>query len=240
MLETAFTSSVCRLSGFNGARNRAAGGPILSSAAYMQSFVSNTSVEGDPQQGRRLPRIEWLRQSIEHDMRALPHLYPVPNAPFLFTTHVAHLLGITVAEVVEIPHSRLRRLTRADGEQVFVATDVMAFIRGDGVASRTATPSASALLTPEDVANELRISVHQVRNLANAGDLPFINVGNGQAKPQMRFEPESIATFKARRRVAKCPSTSAPVGKPIRMTSSVEALDTQAIRENLRNATPKR
>lgn len=177
-------------------------------------------------------------------MRASPHLYPVPDTPFLFTARVAHLLGMTVAEVVEIPHSRLRRHTRADGEQVFVAVDVMAFIRGDGSArqrgEQTAPPSASALLTPEDVANELRVSVHQVRNLVNAGDLTFIDVGTGQIKPQMRFEPESIATFKARRRVAKCPSTSAPARIPTRMTSSVEALDTRAIREELRSAKPKR
>lgn len=210
----------------------------------MQTFGSDTSIEGDPPQRGRLKRIDLLRLSTERDKRALPHLYPVPNTPFLFTAHVAHLLGITVAEVVEIPHSRLRRLTRADGEQVFVATDVMAFVRGDGSArqsgEQTATPSASTLLTPEDVANELRVSVHQVRNLANAGDLPFINVGNGQAKPQMRFEPESIATFKARRRVAKCPSTSAPAGKPTRMTSSAEALDTRAIREKLRSVKLKK
>ncbi|TCQ12589.1 helix-turn-helix protein [Rhizobium sp. PP-F2F-G36] len=177
-------------------------------------------------------------------MRASPHLYPVPDTPFLFTAHVAHLLGMTVAEVVEIPHSRLRRHTRTDGEQIFVTADVLAFILGDSSAKQrgdqTAPQSANALLTPEDVANELRVSVHQVRNLANAGDLPFINVGNGQAKPQMRFEPESIATFKARRRVAKCPSINAPAGKLTRMTSSVEALDTRAIREKLRNAKPRK
>jgi hypothetical protein len=188
-------------------------------------------------------RIELLRRSTERDMRALPHLFPVPNTPFLFATHVAHLLGIAVAQIAEIPHSRLRRHTRADGEQVFVATDVLAFVRGDDLARRdeqTPSPSANALLTPEDVAAELRISVHQVRNLANSGDLPFINVGNGSSKPQMRFEPESIATFKVRRRVAKCPSTSAPAGKHTRMTSNVEALDIQAIREERRSAKPKR
>jgi hypothetical protein len=210
----------------------------------MQTFGSNTSNEGDQQRRRRFSRIDLLRQSTERDMQASPHLYPVPDTPFLFTAHVARLLGITVAKVVEIPHSRLRRYTRADGEQVFVAMDVMAFVRGDGSTGQSsqqvAMPSASALLTPEDVANELRVSAHQVRNLANSGDLPFIDVGNGQVKPQMRFEPESIATFKVRRRVAKCPSTNVPAGKPTRMISNVEALDIQATREKLRSAKPRK
>lgn len=180
---------------------------------------------------------------LERDMLARPHLYTVPNSRFLFMRNVVHLLGISSAEVLKIPHSVLPRHSRADGELVFVAADVERYIRGEGQRDPIPVATVSSpnrLLTVEEVADDLRVSAQQVRNLVRSGDLKFINVGRGPAKAHLRFEPQALEAFKNNRRMEECRSTSAPAKRHTRMTSNVEVLDIRATREKLRSVRLKR
>lgn len=182
-------------------------------------------------------------EMTEMDRRASPHLYPVSNTPFLFSKDIAHLLGVSVAEVAKIPKSKLKRYSRADGVEVFVTRDVVEFIRSGNTAT---SPSSSLhkshesqLFTTEEVANLLRTSVQQVRALAKAGAISFINVSAGAARPQMRFTLENINDFKSQRKTSQCQSISVPAGKRTLTTSYAQELDIQATREALQSAKRK-
>lgn len=193
--------------------------------------------------GRRNSRSMPTGLDLERDMLARPYLYTVPNSRFLFMRNVVHLLGITSAEVLKISHSALPRHRRADGELVFVAADLEQYIRGEG--QRDALPVAEGsfpnrLLTVDEVADDLRVSAQQVRNLVRSGDLKFINVGRGLAKAHLRFEPQALEDFKDNRRKEECRSTDAPAKRRTRMTSNVEALDIQATLKELRSVKQKK
>lgn len=53
------------------------------------------------------------------------------------------------------------------------------------------------LLTPAEVAEQLRVSTMTVRRLIAAGDLPAYRFGR-----QVRIEPSDLDTYLARRRVS--------------------------------------
>ena len=70
------------------------------------------------------------------------------------------------------------------------------------------------LWTPKQTADYLRVSVGQVRALAHAGLLPYINVGLGTKRPRMRFDPEDVRVFKQnQRKVGPACHPSTRVGK---------------------------
>lgn len=55
------------------------------------------------------------------------------------------------------------------------------------------------LLTPAEVAAELRVAAEQVRCLIRTGELAAINVGTGPKRPLYRITRESLNEFKSRR-----------------------------------------
>ena len=59
--------------------------------------------------------------------------------------------------------------------------------------------SHGGLLTPVEVAKELRVTAEQVRTLIRKGHLAAINVGIGQKRPLYRITPQAVETFLSQR-----------------------------------------
>lgn len=55
------------------------------------------------------------------------------------------------------------------------------------------------LLTPSQVSAILAISSRQLRDLADIGEIAFVNVGQGECKPSRRYKPKDIEDSIARR-----------------------------------------
>jgi len=55
------------------------------------------------------------------------------------------------------------------------------------------------LLTPDEVAEHLRVTTEQVRCLIRTGQLAAVNVGAGTKRPCYRITPDAVAEFLARR-----------------------------------------
>lgn len=51
------------------------------------------------------------------------------------------------------------------------------------------------LLTPAEVAQQLQISVKQLRALVRAGKIRYVNTGLGLSRETRRFHPDDIAAF---------------------------------------------
>ncbi len=96
----------------------------------------------------------------------------------------------------------------------------------------------SDLLTLKEAADQLRISERQLRDLTDDGLVRWINVGRGSKRPSRRYTQEDLDEFK-QRRSQQCPSTSAPVKRPTRMTSSSGAVDFLAILAQRKNEMQK-
>ena len=58
-----------------------------------------------------------------------------------------------------------------------------------------AGPTTSQLLTPEEAANELKVSAEQVRALIRTDRLPAINVGTGKKRPLYRITRQDLEDF---------------------------------------------
>ena len=59
------------------------------------------------------------------------------------------------------------------------------------------------LLTPEEVAEKLKVSGEQVRSLIRKGDLGAINIGTGPKRPLYRIPQQDLEEFLVRRRHSK-------------------------------------
>ncbi len=55
------------------------------------------------------------------------------------------------------------------------------------------------LLTPDEIADRLRVTAEQVRALIRKGQLPAINVGAGSKRPLYRISEEALEEFIAGR-----------------------------------------
>ncbi|MBY5689379.1 helix-turn-helix domain-containing protein [Rhizobium leguminosarum] len=72
------------------------------------------------------------------------------------------------------------------------------------------------LLTPQQAAEILTISVKLLRAHVKAGDIAFIAKGTGVKRRKMAFDPADVQEFIDRRRTRKCQSSNmpkAPIGK---------------------------
>lgn len=77
------------------------------------------------------------------------------------------------------------------------------------------------LLSPKQAAAALGISVDTLRALISAGELRFIDVGNGKKRIRRMFDPSDLAQFcERRRRVQSCPSTNRKARKSTSSTSN--------------------
>lgn len=56
-----------------------------------------------------------------------------------------------------------------------------------------------SLLTPTDVAQELRVTAEQVRSLIRKGELSAVNIGTGQKRPLYRISRQALDEFLSRR-----------------------------------------
>jgi hypothetical protein len=63
----------------------------------------------------------------------------------------------------------------------------------------------STLLMPAATAKILAISVKQLKELAVAGEISFVNIGLGHKRPTRRYLPADIDEFIARRRTTAAP-----------------------------------
>jgi hypothetical protein len=64
------------------------------------------------------------------------------------------------------------------------------------------------LLTPKQAASELAISDKQLRVLTLAGEIRYINIGQGDKRETRRYMAEDLSDFIERRGNMKSPSTS--------------------------------
>jgi len=96
------------------------------------------------------------------------------------------------------------------------------------------------LLTTEQTAAELGVTGEHVRRLAQTGRLPFINVGIGEKRPRMRFDPEDILAFKEKQRqvMPRRVSGKTPKARIGRRTSGSAVISFAARRAARTSATP--
>jgi excisionase family DNA binding protein len=91
--------------------------------------------------------------------------------------------------------------------------------------------TADGLLTPQQAAAFLGISTRQLRGLADAGHLPFVNIGLGR-RPTRRYLPTDLAAFVEARRIA--PGASKQRTAATGPSKTFKLADFAAIREELR------
>ena len=87
------------------------------------------------------------------------------------------------------------------------------------------------LLTPEQAAEFLAVSTRQLRDLADAGHLAFVNIGLGE-RPTRRYLPADIAAFIESRRVA--PELREQARATIKSSTAFKIADFAALRDELR------
>lgn len=68
-----------------------------------------------------------------------------------------------------------------------------------GSSIRNDVTQSTNLLTPEDVAAELKVTAEQVRNLIRHGQLAAVNVGAGKKRPLYRITRQGLQDFLSRR-----------------------------------------
>ena len=89
------------------------------------------------------------------------------------------------------------------------------------------------LLTPKEVAADLRCTPKTVLGHVRDGSLRYVNVGRGRLKPSYRFFPTDVAEFKERRakRDAPCQSIGPRARRTSTSTSKCEVYDFTALRD---------
>jgi excisionase family DNA binding protein len=95
-------------------------------------------------------------------------------------------------------------------------------------APRERKPDPQGLLTFARTAARLGVSERTLRKLVDDGELAYIDVGGGRERRSMRFTPQDIEAFLAKRRGTAWRSTSE--AKPTTTSSSFEVLDFAALR----------
>lgn len=70
------------------------------------------------------------------------------------------------------------------------------------------------LLTPDEVAQRLRVTAEQVRSLIRTGQLIAVNVGAGRKRPCYRVTPAALHEFLGGRRTEK-PAPATRRSKPL-------------------------
>jgi hypothetical protein len=96
------------------------------------------------------------------------------------------------------------------------------------------------LFTPKLAAMRLGLSVKNIMDHVEAGNLRYINIGTGK-RIIHRFTTYNLQTFLENRKVReqpKCPSTNVPKLKPIAMISNSAAVDFLAIPKPETKKTP--
>ncbi|TPJ57424.1 helix-turn-helix domain-containing protein [Mesorhizobium sp. B2-6-1] len=87
----------------------------------------------------------------------------------------------------------------------------------DAISSRNMGTIAMPLLTPEEACAELGIGEDTLRAMRKAGEIPYINVGQGKKRETPRYELDDLNAWKARRKkVAECPSIEGPTPRMAR------------------------
>ena len=104
-------------------------------------------------------------------------------------------------------------------------------------APRERKPDPQGLLTFARTAARLGVSERTLRKLVDDGELAYIDVGGGRERRSMRFTPQDIEAFLAKRRGTAWRSTSE--AKPTTTSSSIEVLDFAALRAARAGAKPK-
>ena len=95
-------------------------------------------------------------------------------------------------------------------------------------APRERKPDPQGLLTFARTAARLGVAERTLRTLVDDGELAYIDVGGGRERRSMRFTPQDIEAFLAKRRGTAWRSTSE--AKPTTTSSSIEVLDFAALR----------
>ncbi|MQU78440.1 helix-turn-helix domain-containing protein [Sinorhizobium medicae] len=90
--------------------------------------------------------------------------------------------------------------------------------------------SAYLLLTSEQTAEMLNVSIKTLREFVRAGDIAYIRLGKGQAKPRLGFHIDDINDFIKSRRTRACPSTSQRTARITTSTSKSPVYDIMALR----------
>ena len=98
----------------------------------------------------------------------------------------------------------------------------------------------TALLTIAEAAAMLGVSVKTMRGHVKAGEIAYINLGRGEKRARMAFEPCDIDEFLNRRRTRQCQSTSRKVPRSTTSTSRSVGIDFAAVRAKLKGAQPRR
>ena len=92
-------------------------------------------------------------------------------------------------------------------------------------------------LTIKQAAARLNLGERTLRQLVDDGELAYVDVGGGRERRSMRFTPQDIEAFLAKRRGQSWPSTNA--AKPIGTSSTTEVVDFAALRAARASAKPK-
>ena len=93
------------------------------------------------------------------------------------------------------------------------------------------------LMTPQDAARFLSISTKHLRNLTNAGEIRYVDIGNGTERGRLRYSLEDLQAFiDARARREEPASTAA--GRRGTKGSYIALIDFQSRRDA--RAKPKR
>lgn len=86
------------------------------------------------------------------------------------------------------------------------------------------------LMTPQDAAKFLCISMKHLRNLTNAGEIKYICVGNGMQRERRRYALEDLQAFIEARRRQKPPLGTKLRGEPALKLRTIIGIDFQAQR----------
>ncbi|TIS37560.1 MAG: helix-turn-helix domain-containing protein [Mesorhizobium sp.] len=103
----------------------------------------------------------------------------------------------------------------------------------DAIPSRNMGTTTMPLLTPEEACAELGIGEDTLRAMRKAGEIPYINVGQGKKRETPRYELDDLNAWKAKRKkVVKCPSLEGPTPRMASTptTSNYRVVDFQARR----------
>jgi hypothetical protein len=113
------------------------------------------------------------------------------------------------------------------------AAECPSAIAGDGA-------SLDNLLTPQEAACRLNITVTQLGAFAQDGEISYINVGRGKKRPRRRYAEEDIREFKERRRRREsCLSIGASARHTTNSISSTKVIGFMAQRSARLGKTPK-
>jgi len=68
--------------------------------------------------------------------------------------------------------------------------------------SEKQSPDKTTLLTPDEVAIQLKVTSEQIRGMIRKGHLAAINIGSGEKRPLYRITDQALQNFLERRRHA--------------------------------------